>query len=417
MDQHNESQALRELRIKWPKFDVTVTTHALVTGDHLYHLVPAEPLLYTAPEHKIPDRTQEPDGTVFLSKFQHLAIKYGRVTEHHPAAPCGNVIPEDLEKLRWLGNKVWKCQLETKEPTEVILWDASTPEPGPQSLSLRLQRTGVTKEVKDLVREIHEETDKTWSGVSDNVQAIHSGRASSKPGAKDSYFAAMVFANSEVRTLGYYIFDNILEIAASYPEFDLKHLVVLYKKLVSTPAEFLGYVGTEYLRDSHRKINDLITLNVETNTNQSDAREDLLAMNFKIISGEDVLKVYDDKPPGSKNTIHRHFCSNCSSPIYTTATGTPEYESMLTVTAGTMDLGNDSWKPSMELFCDILQVANSLVAYYTNAETDLCASWPIPNWRVAPPMPAMDSGNVELIMDKDGFSIVYSLWPAPQTLP
>jgi hypothetical protein len=67
------------------------------------------------------------------------------------------VIPKDLEKLRWLGNKVWKCQLETKEPTEVILWDASTPEPGPQSLSLRLQRTGVTKEVKDLVREIHEE--------------------------------------------------------------------------------------------------------------------------------------------------------------------------------------------------------------------------------------------------------------------
>jgi hypothetical protein len=88
----------------------------------------------------------------------------------------------------------------------------------------------------------------------------------------------MVFANSEVRTLGYYIFDNILEIAASYPEFDLKHLVILYRMLVSTPAEFLGYVGTEYLRDSYRKINDLITLNVETNTNQSDAREDLLAM-------------------------------------------------------------------------------------------------------------------------------------------
>src|SRR3954465_6305181 len=69
MDQHYESQPLRELRIKWPKFDVTVTvrmnelnsalvdilwdtlpyrslqTHALVTGDQLYHLVPAEPLL------------------------------------------------------------------------------------------------------------------------------------------------------------------------------------------------------------------------------------------------------------------------------------------------------------------------------------------------------------------------------------
>ncbi|KAJ5747141.1 uncharacterized protein N7511_008837 [Penicillium nucicola] len=73
--------------------------------------------------------------------------------------------------------------------------------------------------------------------------------------------------------------------------------------------------------------------------------------NFKIITGEDVLKVYDDKPPGSKNTVHRHFCSNCSSPVYTTSTGTPEYENALTVTLGTMDLGNDSWKPSMEVFC------------------------------------------------------------------
>jgi hypothetical protein len=69
MDQHSKCQAPRELRIKWPKLDVTVTvtmndlnsalvnilwntlpyrslqTHALVTGDHLYHLVPSEPLL------------------------------------------------------------------------------------------------------------------------------------------------------------------------------------------------------------------------------------------------------------------------------------------------------------------------------------------------------------------------------------
>lgn len=94
---------------------------------------------------------------MFLSKFQHLAIKYGRVTEHHPAAPCGNVVPEDLENLRWLGKEVWKSQIETKEPIEVILWDASNHEPSPRSLSLRLQRTGATEEVKKLVREIHEE--------------------------------------------------------------------------------------------------------------------------------------------------------------------------------------------------------------------------------------------------------------------
>ncbi|KAJ5090798.1 hypothetical protein N7532_009482 [Penicillium argentinense] len=98
MNHYDTSQSLRQLKMKWPKPNVTVT--------------------YTNPQYKAPDRAKEPDGTVFLSKFQHLAIKYGKVTEHHPAAPCGNVIPEDLEKLRWLGKEVRKCQLEKKEPIE-----------------------------------------------------------------------------------------------------------------------------------------------------------------------------------------------------------------------------------------------------------------------------------------------------------
>ncbi len=67
------------------------------------------------------------------------------------------MIPEDLPKLCWLGNELWKNQFETKNPIEVVLWDASMPEPDPKSLSLRLQRTGVTQEVKGLVKEIHEE--------------------------------------------------------------------------------------------------------------------------------------------------------------------------------------------------------------------------------------------------------------------
>lgn len=112
---------------------------------------------YTDPQFKCPDRAKEPDGTIFLSKFQHLAIKYGQVTEHHPAAPCGNVIPEDLEKLRWLGKVVWESQTEKKEPIEVVVWDASSPDPKPEDLSLRLQRPGVTVEVKNIVQEIHNE--------------------------------------------------------------------------------------------------------------------------------------------------------------------------------------------------------------------------------------------------------------------
>lgn len=126
--------------------------------------------------------------------------------------------------------------------------------------------------------QINIETDKSWSDISHDINIIHSGRAPSNPGSKDSYFAAMLFANSEVRAIGYYLLDNILKIAGRNPEFDLEHLIVLYKELVTAPAEFLGYVGTEFLRDSHRKIDNLIMLNVKKNANKKEAREDLLAM-------------------------------------------------------------------------------------------------------------------------------------------
>jgi hypothetical protein len=88
----------------------------------------------------------------------------------------------------------------------------------------------------------------------------------------------MLFANSEVRALGYYVLDNILKLAARNPEFALEHLIVLYKEFVTAPAEFLGYVGTEFLRDSYRKIDNLIMLNVKKNANKEEAREDFLAM-------------------------------------------------------------------------------------------------------------------------------------------
>lgn len=120
--------------------------------------------------------------------------------------------------------------------------------------------------------------DKSWSGMSNNINSIHSGKAPDNPGSKNSYFAAMVFANSEVRAIGYYILDNILKLAATHPEFNLQHIISLYRELVSVPAEFLGYVGTEFLRDSHRKIDEVIKLNVETNHNYEEAREDLLAL-------------------------------------------------------------------------------------------------------------------------------------------
>ncbi|KAK2736422.1 hypothetical protein FQN57_000755 [Myotisia sp. PD_48] len=293
----------RKIKIKWPQLDITVTAilnddinpslvnllydhlpyrslqnHALVSGDHLYHLVPSEKLIYTQAEHMVPDRTTEPDGTVFLSGLQHLAIKYGPLTEYLPAAPCGNVVPEDMEKLRSAGLGVWKACNETKRVIEVIVWNASKPEPRGVELVLSLERTGTLQQVKELVLQIHEETEASWSSICTELSLVHRGMAASHAGSKNSYFATMVFINGEIRPLGYNILNGILKVAALHPHFDLQHLASLYQVFASTPSEFVGYTGARFLTSTFRNINTAINELILTHDDQVEARENFLAL-------------------------------------------------------------------------------------------------------------------------------------------
>ena len=122
----------REVEIEWRPIGITVTAqlfdrpnrdlsdlfwqslpynalqnHALVSGHHLYHLVPRVELIGAQAETK-EDRTKSPDGTLFLSQLQHLAIKYGPLSEYIPAAPVGRVIPDHLPLLRAAGRAWWR---------------------------------------------------------------------------------------------------------------------------------------------------------------------------------------------------------------------------------------------------------------------------------------------------------------------
>ncbi|KFX90089.1 hypothetical protein V490_06661 [Pseudogymnoascus sp. VKM F-3557] len=280
------SKGPRMIKVKWPKLDITITA---VMNEQvnpnlvnlLYENLPYRSLqnhaLYTHAEYKVPNRVTEPDGTVFLSGLQHLAIKYGPLTEYLPAAPCGRVVPADMDKLRAAGNGVWKACCTTKEVIEVVVWDADTPEPT-EHLPLVLERTGVTDEVKELVREIHNETEKSWSGISTDLKLVHRGLAKASPGSKDSYFATMVFINGEIRPLGYNVLNGTLKIAATQPGYSLEHLIGIYRVFALTPSEFVGYTGANFLCSTHNKIEELIEKVVERNQNQVVAREDFLAM-------------------------------------------------------------------------------------------------------------------------------------------
>ncbi|PYH93095.1 cucumopine synthase [Aspergillus ellipticus CBS 707.79] len=291
-----EPKSPRKIKVKWPQLDITITAlmkenvnqrlinllfehlpyrslqnHALVSGDHLYHLVPSEGLIV------MPDRTTEADGTVFLSGLQHLAIKYGPLSEYLPAAPCGNIIPEDVKKFKIAGSQVWAACTKTKQIIEAIVWDASMPEPSAH-LPLRLERIGVNNDMKDLAQRIHDETELSCSRISPDLETVHNGLCHSLAGCKGSCFATMVFINGETRPLGYNILNNILAIAANQPHFDLSHLIPLYRVFATIPAEFVGYTGATFLCSTHGQIDALISARVETNPNTNQARADFLAM-------------------------------------------------------------------------------------------------------------------------------------------
>ncbi|KAJ5605925.1 DUF636 domain protein [Penicillium lagena] len=74
---------------------------------------------------------------------------------------------------------------------------------------------------------------------------------------------------------------------------------------------------------------------------------------LRIIAGEDVLKVYEDKNQESGRVLSRSFCSNCGSPLFTTSQGIPEGENAVAITSGTMDLepSKSEWTPLQEFFC------------------------------------------------------------------
>lgn len=112
---------------------------------------------------------------MFLSGLQHLAVKYGPLTEYLPAAPCGNVLPKDMDKLRAAGRGIWKACNETKQVIEVIVWDASKPKPS-MHLPLVLERAGKSPEIQELVAEIHEEVSQAVANILKQIFTKRPGR-------------------------------------------------------------------------------------------------------------------------------------------------------------------------------------------------------------------------------------------------
>lgn len=254
----------RHIEIAWPDIGITVTAeldgrnpaladalwealpyrslqgHALVAGEHLYHVAPIPSLLHLPADHKIADRREAPDGTVFCSALQHLGIKYGALTEPMPATPVGRIREQDMPALAEAGSAVWDAVYSTKKPIT-----AEVRRKGEQG-GHRIPRLYTSdKEVGALVADIHAETEKIWLTEPSELGEIHRGYIPSGAGTFETVLPTLLFVNGEIRPLGYASYGGLVRGAAQgMPIGALQHMARL---LVGVPAEFLGYCGLEKL--------------------------------------------------------------------------------------------------------------------------------------------------------------------------
>ena len=225
----------------WAKLPYrSLQNHALVSGNHLYHLVPHPELIYTEPSTR-EDRTLSPDGTVFLSQLQHVGIKYGPLTEYLSASAIGAVQATDLADLRDVGRACWEAAYRTKQVLEVRMRRTGDESPIP---ALPPARRAADPEVQRLINDIHAETERVWLDPPAELIDIHAGRIRSRAGSYDQYLSTMVFVNGETRPLGYCALNGLLR-ACQSETISLEVLCELTPNLIKTPAEFLGYCGLE----------------------------------------------------------------------------------------------------------------------------------------------------------------------------
>lgn len=218
----------------------SIQSHALVSGDHLYHVAPIAELVWTHAQTK-EDRTKSPYGTVFLSQLQHMAVKYGELSEYLLAAAVGQVIPDHIPILKEAGHACWTAAYRTKQVIEIRITKkgespAEFPLPAPPRVNARA--------VDELIQQIHAETQKIWVAPPTELLDIHAGRIKSGAGSRGQYFSTMLFVNGEQRPFGYGALGGLVK-SCVHSDISLDALKQITPNFIKVPAEFLGYCGLD----------------------------------------------------------------------------------------------------------------------------------------------------------------------------
>lgn len=260
----SEKLSGRQIEISWPDLGITVTAdlddrnpaladalweslpyqslqgHALIAGEHLYHVAPIPTLLHTPHATRIPDRREAPDGTVFCSGLQHLGIKYGTLTEPMPATPVGRIREADMPALLEAGAAIWDAVYSTKK--QILAEVRRAGEQGGHRIPM-LHATNTA--ASHLIADIVAETERIWLAPPAELDDLHQGIIPSRAGNFGTVLPTLLFVNGETRPLGYAAYGGLVRAAVQGMPMD--SLVHMTRLLVGVPAEFLGYCGLEKL--------------------------------------------------------------------------------------------------------------------------------------------------------------------------
>ena len=264
----------RNIRLRWPQLDVTVTatlldtlnptlttalwqsmpllsiqSHAIVAGRQIYF--PTR-LILDDPDSAFhePMDQQRPGRINFEPHFQYIALNYGPMTEPVPAWPVAQVIEEDLEKLPALGRAVWDGLMKARTDMLVVVEDGGVPPTRLETDALRPHR-GATTLPDDLdwqavLAHIEEETTAIWAREPEDVQALRLGVQTSDAGVDGQYFAPWVMVSGLVRSLAIVELAS-LERLCRHPNFALPQLVSLLHEQLTVQLGVISYFGLPQL--------------------------------------------------------------------------------------------------------------------------------------------------------------------------
>ncbi|MGW9211803.1 cucumopine synthase-related protein [Embleya sp. NPDC055664] len=214
----------------------SVQSHAVVADGHFYHLTPSVKPVH-APHTNPEDRSRAPDGSIYLSRLQHLLIKYAPLLEPTVCARIAQVSEEDLPTLRQVAEQCWEAVYHTKQIVETRVSRHGEPD---APWHLPRQPEIADPEAQALMDDLHAHTARIWLTPPRDLLDLHTGRI--PLGSRGQYFSTLVYVNGELRLLGSTTLNPL--VAATFdPQVTVGSLRAMLPRLTVMQADFLGHCG------------------------------------------------------------------------------------------------------------------------------------------------------------------------------